>query len=311
MPPGRCIRPGWVSDSLFPFESREFVEASGGRMHFVDEGEGEPVVFVHGNPSWSFEFRHLIAGLSGEFRCVAPDHLGFGLSSRGERAADHRPEAHARRFAALIDRLGLENMTLFMADWGGPIGLDFARRHPGRVKRIVIANSWCWPVGDDFHFRSFSFLMSSWPGQYLIKRRNAFIDRVMKMAVGKKAVLTPEVMAHYRNAQPTPEARAAVAAFPGHIVGAGGWLGEIWEDRGKFAGKPALVLWGLRDIAFRRKELARWQSALSDCEVHEFEDCGHFLAEEAPERVLPVLRAFMGGAGAPSGPAQSAPIGPG
>ena len=100
-------------------------------------------------------------------------------------------------------------------------------------------------------------------------------------------------MAHYRNALPTPESRAASAAFPGHIVGAGNWLGRIWDDRAKFAAKPALILWGLKDIAFRRKELERWTSALSDCEVHEFVDCGHFLAEEAPDRVLPLLRDFL------------------
>ena len=288
-----AIRPGWVSDTLFPFESRVFAAPGGQRMHFVDEGKGEPVVFLHGNPSWSFEFRRPIAELRGKYRCVAPDHVGFGLSSRSGRTDDYRPEAHARRFEALMDRLGLDGITLFMTDWGGPIGLDFARRHPDRVSRIVVANSWCWPVGGDFHFRSFSFLMSSRPGRYLIERHNLFVDRVMPMAVGDRRALTPEVMAHYRNALPTPEARRAVAAFPGHIVGAGEWLGEIWDDRASFAAKPALLLWGLKDIAFRRKELERWKSALEDCEVHEFADCGHFLAEEAPDRVLPLLRDFL------------------
>ncbi len=288
-----AFRPGWVSDALYPFESRIFAEPGGQRMHFVDEGKGEPVVFLHGNPSWSFEFRGPIAGLRGEYRCVAPDHVGFGLSSRSGRAEDHRPQAHARRFEALMDRLGLDGITLFVTDWGGPIGLDFARRHPDRVKRLVVANSWCWPVGGDFHFRSFSFLMSSRLGQYLIRRRNAFVDRAMPMAVGDRRALTPEIMAHYRNALPTPDARAASAAFPGQIVGAGEWLGDIWDDRAKFADKPALILWGLRDIAFRRKELERWKSALSGCEVHEFADCGHFLAEEAPDRVLPLLRDFL------------------
>ena len=103
-------------------------------MHFVDEGEGEPIVFVHGNPAWSFEFRHLIKGLRSGFRCVAPDHIGFGLSSRSERSEDHHPESHANSFAALLGHLDLRDLTLFMTDWGGPIGLDFARRHPDRVK---------------------------------------------------------------------------------------------------------------------------------------------------------------------------------
>ena len=248
---------------------------------------------MHGNPAWSFEFRHLIGGLRSEFRCVAPDHVGFGLSSRSDRPEDHHPAVHAEAFAALLDELELQDVTLFLTDWGGPIGLDFARRHPARVKRLVIANTWCWPVSRDPHFWFFSRMMASPLGQYLIKRRNFFVNGVMPKAVGNKDALSVEVMEHYRRAQPSPAERAANAALPGFIVGATEWLGEIWEERSAFVGKPALVLWGAKDIAFRTKELDRWKSELSDCEVLEFADCGHFLAEEAPERILPVLRAFV------------------
>ena len=101
-------------------------------------------------------------------------------------------------------------------------------------------------------------------------------------------------MAHYRNAQPSPAARSASAALPGYIVGASDWLRSIWQDRAAFADKPALILWGLKDIAFRRKELERWRYALREVQVHELEDCGHFLAEEAPGRVVEALRTFMG-----------------
>ena len=288
-----AMRPEWVSDQLFPFGSRFFTAPSGHAMHYVDEGAGEPIVFVHGNPSWSFEFRHLIRGLRSDYRCIAPDHIGFGLSARNERPEDRHPEAHAKAFAALLDHLDLRGITLFMTDWGGPIGLDFARRRSNRVKRIVVANTWCWPVADDFHFRAFSFFMSSRLGQNLIKRRNFFVNRVMPMAVGDRSILTPALMAHYRNASPTPEARSASAALPGYIVGATDWLGSIWSDRAAFSDKPALIFWGFKDVAFRKKELERWKSTLSDFEVHEMKDCGHFLAEEAPERLLPRLRRFM------------------
>ena len=288
------VRPDWVSDDLYPFESKFFATSSGHQMHFVDEGEGEPLVFVHGNPAWSFEFRYPIRALRSEFRCVAPDHIGFGLSSRSARREDHHPESHAHRFAEFLEHLDLRDITLFMTDWGGPIGLDFARKHPERIKRLVIANTWCWPVGDEFHFKIFSFLMSTWIGQYLIRHHNLFVNKVMPNAVADPSVLTPEIMAHYRNAQPSPAARAANAALPGHIVGASDWLGSIWDDRAAFADKPALILWGLKDVAFRRKELDRWRSALSDVEEHVFGDCGHMLAEEAPDRLVPIMRAFMG-----------------
>ena len=262
-------------------------------MHYVDEGAGDPIVFVHGNPAWSFEFRHLIDGLRPEFRCIAADHIGFGLSSRSDRKEDHHPAVHAEAFAALMNDLDVHDVTLFMTDWGGPIGLDFARRFPDRVKQIVIANTWCWPVNHDLHFRFFSAMMASPLGQYLIKRRNYFVNGVMPRAVGTKGAITEEAMEHYRRAQPSPAERAANAALPGHIVGATEWLTEIWGERSAFTAKPALVLWGNKDIAFRTQELDRWRTELSDWEVHEFADCGHFLAEEAPERIVPLVRAFM------------------
>ncbi len=293
MDQGSAARPAWVSDEMFPFESRFFSTPSGQSMHYVDEGEGEPIVFVHGNPSWSFEFRHLIKDLRSDYRCVAADHIGFGLSSRSDRTDDHHPAAHADAFAALLDHLDLRDVTLFLTDWGGPIGLDFSRKHPDRVKRLVITNTWCWPVRRELHFRAFSLTMSSWLGRYLIKRRNVFIDKVMPRAVGRKGVLTPEAVEHYRNAQPTPASRAASAALPGAIIRATDWLQSIWDDRAAFREKPTLVLWGLKDIAFRRKELERWRSELSNAEAHEFDDCGHFLAEEAPGEIAPLLQAFM------------------
>ena len=286
-------RPQWVSDEMFPFASN-FIEAPNGhQMHYVDEGTGEPVVFIHGNPTWSFEFRHLISDLRSDYRCIAPDHIGFGLSTRSNINEDHHPKSHAGNLEALLLALDIKGATLFMTDWGGPIGLDFARKHPDRVSRIVIANTWCWPVNGDFHFIQFSFMMRSWIGQFLVKRLNFFVNKVMPMAMGNKSALSPEMMEHYRKALPTPQARSACAALPGHIIGATDWLGSIWEGRRSFVSKPALIFWGFKDIAFRKKELERWKAELSDVRLYEFEDCGHFLAEEAPDRMLPPLREFL------------------
>ncbi len=287
-----ATRPDWLSDELYPFESRFFATSDGQELHYIDEGSGPAVVFVHGNPTWSFEFRHLIAGLRSEFRCIAADHVGFGLSSRSARRDDHHPRAHAERLTQLLEHLGVQDATLFLTDWGGPIGLEFARRHPQRVAKLVVTNTWCWPVSRDPHYLFFSSMMRSPLGQLLIKRFNAFVNRVMPMAIGNKAVITPEMMDHYRNAQPEGS-RNACAALPGHIIGATSWLRAIWEEREAFADKPALIFWGFKDIAFRRKDLERWKAELSDFTLREFEECGHFLAEEAPERILPELRAFL------------------
>ncbi len=285
-------RPPWLSDHLFPFRSRWFTTPDGHCMHYVDEGSGPVIVFLHGNPSWSFEFRHLIGELRRDFRCIAVDHVGFGLSSRSEQREDHHPRAHADRFSALIDHLDLNDATLYMSDWGGPIGLSFACDQPKRVAGLVVANTWCWPVESDLHFVFFSAFMRSPLGQFLIKRRNFFVNDVMPRAVGVKSALTTEVMDHYRNAQP-PRGRHASAALPGHIVGASSWLRSIWDAREAFRNKPALILWGFKDIAFRRKEQERWVTELTNPENHTFDDVGHFVAEEAPERVAPHLREFL------------------
>ena len=115
-------RPPWLSDELPPFPSRWFATPDGHRMHYVAEGSGPVIVFLHGNPSWSFEFRHLISELRHDFRCIAVDHVGFGLSSRSKRKEDHSPQAHAGRFSALMNYLDVKDATLYMSDWGGPVG---------------------------------------------------------------------------------------------------------------------------------------------------------------------------------------------
>ena len=197
-PQDEGVRPPWLSDELYPFSSRWLTTPDGHRMHYVDEGSGSVIVFLHGNPSWSFEFRHLISELRHVFRCIAVDHVGFGLSSRSKRKQDHTPQAHADRFSALMNHLEVKDATLYMSDWAGPVGLHFACRQPEIVAGLAIANTWCWPVGSDLHFVFFSTFMRSPLGQFLIKRRNFFVNGVMPRAVGVQSALTTEVMDHYR-----------------------------------------------------------------------------------------------------------------
>ena len=173
-------RPPWLSDELPLFSSRWFTTPDGHRMHYVDEGSGPVIVFLHGNPSWSFEFRHLIRELRHDFRCIAVDHVGFGLSSRSKRKEDHSPQAHAGRFSALMNYLDVKDATLYMSDWGGPVGLHFACHQPERVAGLAIANTWCWPVGSDLHFAFLQYVHAQPFGtvfdqaaQFLCEWRNA------------------------------------------------------------------------------------------------------------------------------------------
>ena len=166
----------WIDKSEYPFRSNH-MNVPAGRMHYIDEGEGKPIVMVHGNPTWSFLYRYLIKELSKNHRCIALDHIGFGLS---DKPADwsYLPEEHAKNLNLLIDELDLKELTLVVQDWGGPIGLSYAINNPENVKSIIIMNTWMWSVTGDPHYERFSGFMGSGIGRFLIKRFNFFVRRV-------------------------------------------------------------------------------------------------------------------------------------
>lgn len=285
-------RPAWLDDSLYPFVSRGF-DTPRGQMHYVDEGQGRPIVFVHGNPTWSFEYREPIRALRDRYRCIAPDHLGFGLSAKSGDPDDHHPAVHAENFGALMASLGLTGVILVFSDWGGPIALDYARRHPQQVAGLVVLNSWCWPVEDVVLLRLFSGVMASRVGQYLVRRHHLFVRALLPLGLASRRPLPGPIMLHYRAAQPDPRSRAASADLPGHIIGASDWLSGIWRERARFAQKPSMILWGMKDPAFRRRELGVWRRALSNASVHELPRCGHFVAEECPQALARQIHAFV------------------
>src|SRR5688572_3863851 len=129
--------PDWVDRAAYPFRSRYLEVAPGRRVHYVDEGQGDTLLFVHGTPTWSFEWRHVIRDLSRTHRCIAPDQLGFGLSDR-PLDFDYSPEGHARVLRAFVERLGISDITLVVHDFGGPIALPLALEQPSRVRRLVL-----------------------------------------------------------------------------------------------------------------------------------------------------------------------------
>ncbi len=178
----------WLDKTEYPFTSH-FIDVPAGRMHYVDEGQSNhAIVMVHGNPTWSFAYRHLIKELSGNYRCIAPDHLGFGLSDKPS-GFDYFPESHAENLKYLLNQLNLESITLVVQDWGGPTGLSYALQYPEKVKSIVIMNTWFWPVEGNKHFERFSGMMGSSFGKFLITRLNLFAKVVMKQAYGDKSKL--------------------------------------------------------------------------------------------------------------------------
>jgi haloalkane dehalogenase len=285
--------PTWLDTHEYPFR-HNFFETPSGTIHYVDEGEGDPVIFIHGNPSWSFQFRNVIKGLSGAYRCIAPDHLGFGLSDKPHEWS-YLPRDHAKNLELLLESLDLQNMTLVVGDWGGPIGLSYAVHHPERVRNIVITNTWLWSVRGDWYYQVFSKLMGGPVGRWLIVHRNFFAATLMRSMFGVKSRLTPDIHRHYLAALARPEERKGCSVFPGQITGSSGWLQALWEQRSFLQDKHMLIAWGMQDIAFRKKELATWMTAFPEARVVRYEDCGHFVSEEKPAELATEIRDLLEG----------------
>ena len=146
--------PQWLDKDLYPFQNR-FLEIDGNRIHYVDEGHGPALLLLHGNPTWSFLYRQIISGLSSQFRCVAVDYPGFGLSS-ARHGYSFQPHEHSSTLERFVLTLGLENIGLMVQDWGGPIALGFAGRHPDRIRSLIICNTWAWPAQGRRHLERFS-----------------------------------------------------------------------------------------------------------------------------------------------------------
>jgi len=281
----------WIDKKEYPFESH-FFEVPAGRLHYVDEGAGDPVVMVHGNPTWSFLYRDLIKRLKPNYRCIAPDHLGFGLS---DKPADwsYLPEDHAGNLSALIEGLGLSNVTLVLQDWGGPIGMSYAVAHPDKIARIILINTWAWPVNRDLHYIWFSSFMGGPVGRMLIRRYNFFANVILRKAFGDKSKLSKEAHMHYLRPLETPEERKGCMVFPKQIVASTPWLDQIWSGISALNGKPKLFVWGMKDIAFRDKELKHWEQAFPEAQSVRLDTTGHFVQEEAPGELADAVVPFL------------------
>jgi haloalkane dehalogenase len=280
--------PKWLDRNEYPFPNHYF-QTPIGRMHYVDEGKGDPIVMVHGNPGWSFEFRKVIKELSKTNRCIAPDHIGFGLSDKPPEW-DYLPKSQAENFERFLDHLNLTNLTLTFNDWGGPIGFSYAIKHPEKIKKFVIMNTWLWSVKDDRYYQMFSGMMGGTLGKFMIRRFNIFGKVVVKMAMGDKSKLTKAIHRHYYLHLEKPEDRKGCYVFPREIIGSSAWLDSLWQQREKINNLPATLVWGMKDIAFREPQLNYWIANWNNPRVVKLANVGHYPHEEAPEEVIKALQ---------------------
>jgi haloalkane dehalogenase len=285
--------PSWLDRAAWPYPPR-FAALSGGRLHYVDEGHGPPVVLVHGTPTWSFEWRHVIAGLKDTHRVLAADHLGFGLSDRPS-SASYTPEAHAARFAQFIGHvLPHGPLSLVVHDFGGPIALDWALDHPDRLAHLVIVNSWMWSFEDDALMKKRAALASGALGRFLYRYVNFSQRVIMPSAYGNKKALTREIHRQYLPLFPDANSRELVLfALAKALLGSSAFYQRLWDRRQNLARVPMTIVWGMRDSAFGPQFLDRWTATFPHARAVRMESAGHWPHEEQPQDVIAELRRLL------------------
>ena len=284
----------WVDREAYPFASHGVRLATGRTLHYVDEGSGSPILLVHGTPSWSFEWRHVIRGLSPRYRCIAPDLVGFGLSERPRDFA-YTPEAHARELAAFIEALELRDFTLVVHDFGGPIALPLALERQGLVTRLIVLNSWMWNLADDPAVARAARLLGGRLGRLLYERLNFSPRVIMPGAYADRTKLTPAIHAQYLAPFQDRWSRGAVLWTLAHaLLGSSSHYERLWQQRDALRAIPVLLVWGTRDPALTPRALARWREAVPHAQVVEL-PVGHWPQEEAPDDVVAaILRGLNG-----------------
>jgi haloalkane dehalogenase len=279
---------------LYPFESR-YLTIGGQRLHYIDEGQGPAVVLLHGNPTWSFYYRELIKGLRDRYRVIAPDHMGCGLSEKPQRYS-YSLQRHIDNLDTLLSRLAIEGpLTLGMHDWGGPIGVSFALRHPQRIGRLIVFNTSVFLGDIPLRIRLCTYPLI---GPLVVRWLNGFVRGALAVGCADRARMTPQVRAGYLHPYRQPRDRAAVLGFVQEIPRRRGHpnrsvIQELDRSLPRLRERPAIVLWGGRDFCFTQAYLEGWVERLPAAEVHLFEDAGHLVVEDAHERIRRRLRRFL------------------
>ena len=281
--------PSWLDRTLFPFTSR-FVRVRGNEVHYIDEGSGPTLLLLHGNPTWSFLYRHLVLRLSPHFRCVALDYPGFGLSTAAP-GYGYTPREHSDVVEGFVDALDLSDLGIMVQDWGGPIGLGFAGRRPERVRSLVIGNSFAWPATTGM--RGFSYVVGNPVSRYLITRHNLLARWLIPAGTNRK--LTEAELAAYLGPFPTRASRLPTWVFARQIREGVDYLREVEAGLARLSDKPALIVWGDADGAFRPSDRDRFASLFPRRCVVDLPGAKHFIQENAPGEIASAILGWKPG----------------
>ena len=271
-------------------------------MHYLDEGprDGEPVIMLHGNPSWSFYYRHLVSALIDTYRCIVPDHIGMGLSEKPDDSQyDFLFTRRARDLGELLEQLGVkQDVSLVLHDWGGMIGMLWASQHIEQVKRLVILNTAAFHLPGGFSL-PMSLRLGRTPvlNQVLIQGLNLFSRGAIKHCVKREKMKKDNASAYlapYDNWAHRLSVRRFVEDIPLKAKDPGFQeITEVEDSLKKFHSIPVLIQWGMQDFVFTDDFLETWLKIFPHAEVHRYTDAGHFLLEDETENVVLSVRNFL------------------
>jgi haloalkane dehalogenase len=276
------------------------LDRGGLRLHYIDEGSGEPVVMLHGNPTWSFFYRGLIAALRGSYRVIVPDHIGCGLSDKPDDSRySYTLASRVDDLEILLDHLGLDReLTLIMHDWGGMIGMAYAARHPERIARLVLSNTAAFhkPTSKPMP-RALAICRDSPVGAFIVRWLNGFARATARIGC-KRNPMTRERRRAYVAPYDSWRHRIAILRFvqdiPLQPVDRSFELVSWVEDRlHLLRSVPMQILWGMKDFVFDHHFLAEWERRFPEARVHRFPLAGHYVFEDEADAINDLVPAFL------------------
>ncbi len=280
----------WLDKTEYPFTSYHF-NVNGHQLHYIDEGYGETILFIHGTPSWSFDFRNVIQRLSQTYRCVAIDHIGFGLSDKPEHY-DYSTIHHSRTLEKFILDKKLQDFTMVVHDFGGPIGLYAAMQHPEKVKNLVVLNSWLWSSQDDPDYIRLKKILNNPLLPFLYRYLNFSSRFILPKSFGNKKI-PKRILKQYTRPFADKTQRNGTLAFAKSLLNDQEWFEDLWNKKEVIQAKPTLFIWGMKDPIIHSGYLDKFISGFPNAMVKELAYCGHFPQEENPEEVSAFILHFL------------------
>ncbi len=283
----------WLNTKEYPFQHHYF-DLGNAKMHYVDEGTGEVILFVHGTPSWSFEFRHLIRDLSKKYRCIAIDHIGFGLSDKPEKY-NYTTQQHAENLAHFIDSLALQSFHLVLHDFGGPIGLHYAVKHAEKIRSLIIANTWCRSSETEPSFIKMKKILGSPLLPFLYRRFNLSARYILPAAYGERSRLTKEIHKQFTAPFGKASERNGTVGFAKSLLQDQSWFESIWDQIDAIADKSVLLIWGMKDAFVTERYLQTFEAKFTNHRTIQYEDAGHFVLDEKSFAAVTEIEKFLAG----------------